>query len=503
MPRLHGPSRALALSLVVAASLAVPVSAQSPEPAASPSPSTAPAVTVPATLTWQRLPDDPRFGDAFAPRLDGASVLADGSIVVVGARNQMVVVMDTGLGSNAGSWALPPGATTWGFASPEAPGTMNTIGLVQGPAGLVAVSDRGTTWTSTDGLAWTPADVPNARMGDPITTDTGYAAVELTNGEPALWTSADGVAWRAAKLGKVGGGGTATQVAHMPGVGYLMAGNTTRSEPLLWSSADGTSWKAVPVPVRAKKKHTLIVTDIAAGPAGFLLVIGDYSSKEASAGLWMSPDGETWQHVAAHDGWLTAVTAVGDGFLAAGPGVVLTSPDGMTWTTTPEPLFDSFRVHALSVAADGRVIAAGFVPNGFNASQAAIWVGTPGAGGPIEPIASPDAQISPAPSASPVPASSAPVAIACLDKKAYDMISSGLNVPDFARADLLPPVADALAVYDPSSDPKFKGVAKFLVLRDRIVEEIRAMAQGDMSGAQKTYVDLMTLLNNHSVRVCK
>ena len=233
-----------------------------------------------------------------------------------------------------------------------------------------------------------------------MAADTGYAAVDATHGHPALWTSPDGVAWEATRIGKASRRASTFELTEKPGVGYVMAGSVNKA-PVLWRSADGETWTSVKAPVRGKKGHSVFVQDIAAGPAGFLLLITDHSSKATTTSLWTSPDGQTWQQVAEHDGELTAATAVGDGFLAMGPGVVLASPDGATWTATPEPLIDGFEVHALTVASDGRVIAAGYVQDGAEATQAAVWVGAPSeVPGQTEPASSPQAQESAAPEAS-------------------------------------------------------------------------------------------------------
>jgi len=256
----------------------------------------------------------------------------------------------------------------------------------------------------------------------------------------------------------------------------------------------------------------LAVTDIAAGPAGFLMLITDHTVKRTTSGLWTSPDGQTWQQVAEDDGLLNTVTAVGDGFVAVGPGTVMASLDGATWTTTPEPLFDGFRVNAVSVAPDGRILAAG---NAIDAPQAAVWVGTPGAAtGPTSPAASPVTEASTPPDASAAPmapaASTLPVALACLDATMYNYLehAQSLDMVYDKGAGL----ADALGAYDPVNDPAFKGYTKFISLRDKLVKEIRKQVKVSTKAATKggTYrydedipIDAMTMLDKYKVRACK
>jgi hypothetical protein len=514
LPRPHGSARAVTLSLVLAAIIAQPAAAQSPPAGAVASPD---APGSPATITWQRLPDDPKFAGNFAPTLTGAAVLPDGSIVAVGPRDPAVFAMESGLESNVSSWVLPPDGTAWnftGFPSPNASvfGNQN-VSLAQGPAGLVAVNDKGVTWTSADGLDWTQAKVPHSAMFDVQGNGAGYAAVDGAFDSPALWTSADGVDWQATKLGKVGRmHGNAYALAHSPDLGYLMGGSA-RGVPLLWTSPDGESWTAVTPPVGAKKKHTVSVTDIAAGPAGFLLLVADRSNKGVDRStLWTSPDGQTWQQVAEHDGRLDTVTAVGDGFVAVGPGTVMASPDGATWTTTPEPLFDGFSINTVTVAPDGRIVAAG---NAVDAPQAAVWVGTPGTStGPTGPAASPMVNTSAPPDApeSPVApaASTLPVALACLDATMYNYLqhAQSLDMVYDKGAGL----ADALEAYDPVNDQAFKGYAKFISLRDKLVREVRKQVKVSTKAATKGGVyrydeniplDAMAMLDKYKVRVCK
>ena len=119
MLRAQRGSLVLALSFALGATIAYPAMAASPDPVAPASPpvaapSPAPgSATDPATLTWQRLPDDPSFAGPLVPRLTDVAGLADGSTVVVGARPAAVLTNKTDCARTPPSWVLPAQGTTW------------------------------------------------------------------------------------------------------------------------------------------------------------------------------------------------------------------------------------------------------------------------------------------------------------------------------------------------------------------------------------------------------
>jgi hypothetical protein len=83
------------------------------------------------------------------------------------------------------------------------------------------------------------------------------------------------------------------------------------------------------------------MVDVMAGQDG-LIAVGSVCNTKASVGcqpaIWTSPDGLTWEHlkgVPTTSGSLRAVAVSGAGYVAVGPGMVLTSDDGMTWVQQP------------------------------------------------------------------------------------------------------------------------------------------------------------------------
>ena len=138
--------------------------------------------------------------------------------------------------------------------------------------------------------------------------------------------------------------------------------------PGVWRSPDGRTWERALVDFGPSTidTYSLPISDIAAGPAGYVMVgyAIDYAapgpSLPARATAWASPDGVTWTRAkdsadmdvgpcvdtgeSPDCGGMRAVVAVGSGFLAVGQArtgpepngtsrpAAWTSPDGLTWT---------------------------------------------------------------------------------------------------------------------------------------------------------------------------
>src|SRR5690606_32233100 len=113
--------------------------------------------------------------------------------------------------------------------------------------------------------------------------------------------------------------------------------------------------------------------------------------------LWFSPDGEQWEAVdGGADGpfnemgteTLRAITAYGDGFVAVGSrkqgsdqdGVAWFSPDGRTWEIVAAEQFGGpGRQALLSVAATGgELVAGGYRVDGGDRGKPVVWRSTDG-----------------------------------------------------------------------------------------------------------------------------
>jgi hypothetical protein len=66
--------------------------------------------------------------------------------------------------------------------------------------------------------------------------------------------------------------------------------------------------------------------------------------------------------------------AIGGGFLATGNGIILTSPDGMTWTETETPELAGQDVSSAAALPDGRIILA---IRSSDSDTTSLLVGTP------------------------------------------------------------------------------------------------------------------------------
>ncbi len=242
------------------------------------------------------------------------------------------------------------------------PGTEGLTSIAHGPAGWIAVGDvvsgamqQPIVVTSADGVTWQQADSA-AEFAGPDTYVTGVTAgqhgyvivgkqVRAGRVFAAMWWSADLRSWAAGSNGGLNGRlepSTAYAVAGL-GAGFVAAG-THGSGSAIWTSADGRTWS---------------VHDIAA-PAGasaaVLRLVTVNGSRVVAAGYAVTRAGDTPIVAVSADGGLqwtqaelaapgglgavTALTAAGPGFVAAGQvgpagdqrAVTWSSPDGLTWS---------------------------------------------------------------------------------------------------------------------------------------------------------------------------
>jgi hypothetical protein len=239
------------------------------------------------------------------------------------------------------------------------------------PARLAAASFSGTAGTSR---------VILTAIGASAATEVAAGGV---NGGPALWASSDGGATftRAVLAGSASltgaGSGQVAGVAHGT-AGWLAVGTTLagRGGPLVASSPDpnARTW-TVTAGIAGASTRSTVVTAVAAGPAGYVIV-GHQSagSSGAAAAAWYAPGLTGWHSAAvtqqgqtgASGGqMMNAVAATARGFVAVGaagtrPAAWL-SAAGRTWQQATVPLPAGAARAALDyVAANGSdVVAAG------------------------------------------------------------------------------------------------------------------------------------------------
>jgi hypothetical protein len=213
-------------------------------------------------------------------------------------------------------------------------------------------------------MQWSRSVLPNgSQVFDVVATDTGYVAVgfaERIQGEDildtgAVWTSPDGVTWN-----QIAEDAATFADAYLTAItetdqGLVAVGALAQDTGFgVWTSPDGNSWtKRV---VDTSFPGPMILWDVTEGTPG-VLAAGD-------TGLWLSPDGVTWQDVADPDFRVRSLAPRGDGFVAVGEScddagcttAVWTSPNGTTWNReTPEPGFFDGQMTTIRTAGPGLV----------------------------------------------------------------------------------------------------------------------------------------------------
>lgn len=263
------------------------------------------------------------------------------------------------------------------LASPAAPS-----------AGVVMTSADGRTWlpeVTTQPLTAPGTTLAQAAAGPPGYVVVGSAATPGGGPGVAAWYSAGLSTWARATITGAGPAGTG---GLMLGVtadrsGFVAAGSSG-SAPAMWASPTGSHWLLTRLPLPAGAASAVLTQVAAVG--GRVVAVGD-ASRTAVAGRHVAgtvpfaavsgDDGRTWREVIlrapAGPAAITALTAAGSGFVAAGlsgvPGnqAVLAwwSPDGLSWHGGEQvagPLHGRGvqQLAALS-AASGAVTGAGYV----------------------------------------------------------------------------------------------------------------------------------------------
>lgn len=180
--------------------------------------------------------------------------------------------------------------------------------VTTGPSGYVAVGG-GAAWRSSDLTGWTSARIDGAASDVTMAADK-YVAVGARGAAPAAWTSPDGRAWTPAEL-PPGLTGRLTQVAARGGVLVAIGAGAA---PLV-SADGGTTW--TPQSLGAG----LAPTAVTATPGGFAAAA---VTPEGEAAVLASAEGVSWRRLQVPglsgpgDRRLSALTAMGADVLATG-----------------------------------------------------------------------------------------------------------------------------------------------------------------------------------------
>jgi hypothetical protein len=194
----------------------VPQTTTSPAPTTTEPEATVPEAVIPAslTMTWERLPRDPIFEDAWITRV----TVGGPGLVAVGYVREEPWPADWH--SDAAVWVSPNGVD-WERTSD--PAVFSVTGeftgrdeflhdVSAGPDGITVYGQadyEDAQWTSSDGTSWTrpelgisssgPATRPQGEVYDIIAGGPGFVAVGRTDPpDPtgAIWVSADGLEWQ-------------------------------------------------------------------------------------------------------------------------------------------------------------------------------------------------------------------------------------------------------------------------------------------------------------------
>ncbi|HHQ47312.1 MAG TPA: hypothetical protein ENK19_00315, partial [Acidobacteria bacterium] len=220
----------------------------------------------------------------------------------------------------------PDGGRTWqvvemGFAPTQ---------LVATDTGFFALGDawidsgghvRRQAATSSDGISWTVLDASGlpGEIEDLAFSGGTFLAV----GPAGSWTSTDGVQWRG-----IGDGGVVGMRFGLLVTGEGILGLGEQDTVL---RLDGAGWKVV---------TTAAAPDLARiASSGSRWVAVGTAWLPGMSPVLVSGNGRDWRQVEVPQGIrrITDVVWTGDRFLAAAGTVLLSSPDGVTWTSTAAP----------------------------------------------------------------------------------------------------------------------------------------------------------------------
>jgi hypothetical protein len=247
-----------------------------------------------------------------------------------------------------------------------------------------------------DGRIWLPvaAGQPLMAPGTALAQAAAGAASYVVVGSaappgggpgPAAWYSAGLTTWARATIAQAGPAGTggAMLAVTTDRSGFAAVGSAGNA-PAVWTSPTGSTWQLTRLPLPAGAAGAVLtqVTTVggrlvAAGDALRAAGAGQHAAGPVPFAAVSGNGGRTWREVVLHapagPATITALTAAGRGFVAAGlsgvPGdqVLLAwwSADGLSWqggkpVAGPLPGRGVQQITALS-AADGTLTGAGYV----------------------------------------------------------------------------------------------------------------------------------------------
>ena len=285
-------------------------------------------------------------GSTWTAASSGTSTLLHG---VTWDGGQFIATGDDGniFTSTAGTaWTRHATASTASFYSAA---KNSGVTVAVGDRGAIMTSPDAATWTAVtsgfnawiNGLAWTGSQLVAVGNGGTVqTSPTGGSWTQRSSGTTAALAD---VVWTGSQLVAVGAGGVvltspdgSTWTARSSGTTQSLSGVTTLGSLLVavgrggavTTSSSGTSWTAHSVGDSSVELHHV------AASGSLLVAVGE------GGAIYTSSTGSAW--TAATSGVTTDLEGVawtGSKFVVAGrDGVVLTSADGSTWTLNPVTL---------------------------------------------------------------------------------------------------------------------------------------------------------------------
>ena len=283
-----------------------------------------------------------------------------------------------------GTWTLVSASSP---AVYQRPGTEDLTGVAYGPAGWIAIGggdQQPVLLTSADGVTWQPLGgqaqaafaMPGIHLMGVAAGRSGYVVVgkQVSGGRvfAIMWSSANLRDWQMGSNGGLDGRlkSSAANAVAATAAGFVAVGSHGNSHAI-WTSADGRNWTVsdVPEPAGASTATLRVVavngTRVAA--AGYAVTkAGDVPVVVVSA-----DGGQHWSQLVLPApggvGTVTALTAAGNGFVAAGQAgpaggaqqtVTWSSRDGLSWSAATPAGGRAGQITALS-AAGGTVTGTG------------------------------------------------------------------------------------------------------------------------------------------------
>ncbi|OLT30747.1 hypothetical protein BJF79_38195 [Actinomadura sp. CNU-125] len=299
---------------------------------------------------------------------------------VAATGRELVVLTETGE-----LWRSADNGDTWTRAEvPQADGSYGrVVALTNGPGGVFAAREgkngdrrRAVIYQSTDGVGWTRASTIDRRDYESLaalngTSESLTALIPISDGRLNVQRSDDGVKWDSVERLDGGDGKNATASAALP-KGVLVAGTQANGAYLTAPGArhGDIDLLAVPGAVTPDRTLTRLVS-----ADGTTLAIG---SGAGDAAVWSTRDGESWtraggEGLGGRGVQRLAVAAHGpQGWVAAGGGLLVTSPNGAAWSPAAPPTAD------LSGAAHGKagyvvVAPPGDAPAAWHSADLTAW----------------------------------------------------------------------------------------------------------------------------------